>query len=550
MKLLGDRVKAGVSYLHEGQVSGQGNSIGMDTTVKIAPGTTLKGEVAHTDTNFGTATSGNAYLAEISQRGAKFDSRAYYREIETGFGLGQQQGSEVGTRKYGVDAAYKVTEQVTLNGQATKQYNLATGATAELMEGKANLQAGNYGASLGVRHASDRLGDGTTQRSDQLSLGASYLALDKRLALRATRDQSVSGNNNGTYPTRTTLGADYKLTEKASLFGQQEFTEGNNTRTNATRAGVKLNPWEGGALNTSAERNQTENVDRMFALFGLKQTLKLSERWTVDGGVERSQTLRQRYLFNVNTPAASGSSEDFTAVSLGADYKERDWGWNGRVEVRDASSQDKWGVVTSFTGEPRQGWGTSARLQLFDTVGGGTRTLNGDLRFGLVYRPQHTRWILLDRLDFLVDRQQGAGSSSDNRRVVNNLAANFRERRLQASLQYGAKYVSETIDGAQYGGYTDLMGAEARYDLTEKWDLGARATLLHSWNTRQLASSAGLSLGYNMVQNAWVSLGYNLIGFTDKDFSQADYTAQGPFLRFRFKFDQNSVKDAVKWINQ
>jgi hypothetical protein len=50
--------------------------------------------------------------------------------------------------------------------------------------------------------------------------------------------------------------------------------------------------------------------------------------------------------------------------------------------------------------------------------------------------------------------------------------------------------------------------------------------------------------------NAWISLGYNTTGFTDRDFSAADYTAKGPFIRFRFKFDQNSVKEAIRWVNQ
>ena len=49
--------------------------------------------------------------------------------------------------------------------------------------------------------------------------------------------------------------------------------------------------------------------------------------------------------------------------------------------------------------------------------------------------------------------------------------------------------------------------------------------------------------------NAWVSLGYNLLGFHDEDFSKAKFTAQGPFVRFRFKFDQQSVREAVGWVN-
>jgi len=580
VKLLDDKVKAGFTYIHEGQVSGSGNSYGLDTTLKLFPGTTLKAEAAHTDTNFGTASSGNAYLAELAEKIGKLDAKLYYRDVATGFGLGQQQGSEVGTRKLGADAAYKLLDTVTMNGQVSRDYTLSTGAQRDLVEARGNYNAGNYGANLGFRYASDELGDGSRQTSQQLSMGANWLALDKKLNLKVSHDQSLWSSNNADYPTRTTLGADYKLTEKVSVFAEQEFTEGGSNHTNMTRAGLKSTPWSGGTVNSSMERDLNESQDRMFALFGLKQTWKIDEHWTVDAGLDRSQTIRNSYLFNVNVPPASGTatpSEDFTAVSLGAGYKQTSWSWDGRAEVRRATSEDKWGVLSSLMGEPRQGWGWSARLQLFDTQASAQDTLHGDLRFGLVYRPLETRWIILDRLDFLVDKTEGGSatvvstsdiasgsstttgtvtsttlnSNSNDRRIVNNLNANFKPNgRTQFSFQYGAKYVLETVDYSQYSGYTDLMGIEGRYDFTPKWDVGARGSLLHSWNTGQLQSSAGLSIGYNLVENAWLSVGYNFTGFTDKDFSTANYTAQGPYVRFRFKFDQNSVKDAVKWLNQ
>jgi len=246
---------------------------------------------------------------------------------------------------------------------------------------------------------------------------------------------------------------------------------------------------------------------------------------------------------------------------VGTTYTEKKWNLNSRLEVRTSDTDDKWGIVTSYVGEPKEGWGWSARLQLFDTKAAtGLNNVNGDLRLGMVYRPLYTRWIFLDRLDVLYDRQHGgfaatgdvAGTSfnTDNWRVVNNLNANFKlDNKFQSSLQYGAKYVLENIDGADYSGYTDLMGVEGRYDLTNKWDLGLRGSALHSWSADQLSYSTGLSVGYNVIKNAWVSLGYNLVGFSDKDFSAAEYTAQGPFVRFRFNFAQNSVKDAVAWIN-
>lgn len=566
-KLLDNKLKTGFTYIHEGQVSGEGNSYGLDTTYKIGTGTTLKAEVARTDTNFGgTTREGNAYLAELQHSSSKFQGKLYFREQDEGFGLGQQNGSETGTRKAGADAAYKLTEAVSLGGQAYRQYNLATGGVQDVVEGKTTYTTGPYGAHLGFRHASDRLGDGSVKTSEQLTMGGSWLTLNKRLNLHVDHDQSIGGNDNASFPTRTTFGADFKLTEKVALFAQQQITHGAGADTNTTSAGMKATPWEGGTVNTSMGQNLNENGERIFALFGLKQTWKITDKWSVDGGLDRSQTIKRpgNYQFNVNVPPASGDNRDFTAVSLGTTYKEQKWNWNSRLEVRTSDAEDKWGVVTAFVGEPKEGWGWSARCQVFDTRSAdGTSKVSGDLRLGLAYRPLYTRWIILDRLDFLYDRQQGgttatAGTTgttvtsfnTDNRRIVNNLSANFKpDGKTQISLQYGAKYVLETIDGTDYSGYTDLVGVEGRYDLTKEWDVGLRGSVLHSWNANQLNYSAGPSVGYNVVKNAWISLGYNFVGFTDKDFSAADYTAQGPFVRFRFKFDQNSVREAVNWIS-
>ena len=169
-----------------------------------------------------------------------------------------------------------------------------------------------------------------------------------------------------------------------------------------------------------------------------------------------------------------------------------------------------------------------------------------------MFRPPRTNWILLNRLDYFIDTQSGGNvSDSTSWRLVNNLNANYRPyKQLQIALQYGAKFVRDSIGGSSYSGFTDHIGVEARYDLTKKWDIGLRSSVLHSWHGGQLAYSFGPSTGYNVVENAWISLGYNVCGFEDRDFASAAYTAQGPYVRFRMKFDQQSVKDAAGWINK
>ena len=121
---------------------------------------------------------------------------------------------------------------------------------------------------------------------------------------------------------------------------------------------------------------------------------------------------------------------------------------------------------------------------------------------------------------------------------------------MQLSLQYGSKYASESIEETSYSGYTDLIGVEGRYDVSERWDVGARASILHAWGAGEYAYSGGPSVGLNVMENAWISLGYNLVGFSEKDFSATEYTAQGPYLNFRFKFDQQSVREALHRMNR
>ena len=63
------------------------------------------------------------------------------------------------------------------------------------------------------------------------------------------------------------------------------------------------------------------------------------------------------------------------------------------------------------------------------------------------------------------------------------------------------------------------------------------------WWARGWVGSAGLSLGHSFAKNVWLSFGYNFAGFEDEDFAQARYTANGPYIQFRIKFDQDSLRD-------
>lgn len=551
VRVLDNKIEIGATHVHEGRVGGEGNLYGADATVKLDEKTRIKAEVAETKTEFGSAsTSGNAYLTELSHTSDKVQGKVYVREQGTGFGLGQQNGSESGTRKLGLDGTYRLNENVSVRSEIYRQYNLSTDAQREVAQAQGMYSEKEYEVHGGLRHAQDTMGNGDINTSEQLTTGASYRMLKDTLTLRIDHDQSIMSNNsNSDFPTRTTMGADYKLNDTATLFVAHEITQGANADTQTTRIGMKASPWTGGQVSSSIEQQATENGTRVFAVNGLKQTWQVTRKFSLDAGLDRSETLRHpgNSSLNTNVPAASGGT-DFTAVSLGAGYKEEKWGWTGRVEKRDSEAEDKVGVFTGVYGEVREGLGLSAALMTFRTEAStGTKKTSGDLRFGLAYRPKDTAWIVLDRFDYIFEEQKGGSSNYDNQRFVNNVNVNWRiERRAQLSMQYGSKYVRETIDELDYSGYTDLTGLEGRYDITKKWDVGIRGNMLHSWDAEQYKYGYGPSVGYNAAKNVWISVGYNIEGFKDRDFSKADFTAAGPYVKLRMKFDQESVKDAVK----
>ena len=119
----------------------------------------------------------------------------------------------------------------------------------------------------------------------------------------------------------------------------------------------------------------------------------------------------------------------------------------------------------------------------------------------------------------------------------------------QLSSNYGVKYVRADIAGEKHTSWNHLLGAETRFDLTEKIDLGLRGQVLHSPTTNTSEYSWGPSIGVSPVKNVWVSAGYNMMGFKDEDFEAAEYSRKGVYLQMRIKFDQNTARGLLRKIS-
>lgn len=539
-------IELGATYVHEGNVGADGDLTGVDVTFRPDDKTTIKGEFATSERlQSAVDLSGNAWKLEAVREDQALAARIYARQQDEGFGLGQQASSEAGTRRFGGDARYRLSDSVRLDGQAYRQQVLTTGAERDLAEGLVEWRNADLTTQGGLRYVHDRNATGVETESRQVIAGAAYELLDRRLRLRARGELGLGGEDASVdFPNRLLLGADYKLTALTTAFAEQEFARGENLSANMTRVGMRTAPWAGAEVIGTVGNELVNDGTRLFSGLGLTQKWQIDPHWQADFLIDRTQTLKVDVLPpDVRVPLASGSlTGDHTAVAVGLGYLEGPWSANGRVEWRTSDDDDRLNVLIGAQRQLSAGRTVAAGFLYSTTETALVTNRRFDGRASFALRPDGGRWFVLDRFDVIDESLDGGLGSLRTRKLVNNLNANYTpSANTQWSFQYGAKYVFDRIDGAEYTGYTDLVGVEVRRELGRRFDVGASASVLNSWGSDVRDYATGVSVGFRLLDNTWIAVGYNLHGFRDRDFAGAEYRARGFYLSLRAKFDQDTL---------
>ena len=561
VKLNGGDIELGGTLIHDGTDQNEGDLIGVDARITINDKTEARLEIATTDVeSAGTDFSGSAYSAEVIYGGDEIKARAYAKQEDEDFGLGQQSVSQTGTRKYGVEANYHLSKNTVVDAKLYHEDNLNNDSSRNVIEANGIYSQRDYSISAGARIVRDEDTVGNSNNSNLLLLGGSRKFLNGALRVRGNAEIAISSADESVdFPSRYILGTDYFITPTINVFAENEWTIGEEQDTQMTRAGVRSTPWTNAQINTAINQETNENGIRSFSTLGLTQAFPISERWSGDVTYDHSKTIREPGAtpFNENVPIAQGTTSingdgnDFTAVSVGTTYKAPTYTINNRIEKRNASQESKTGVLVNWERNLQEGVAYSATAKLFKTErDNNSERLDSDIRFSMAYRPLKSRWIALSRLDFKLDSNTDIlGIKTRQRKLIENLTANYLlDNRNQLAFNVGLKYVVDSFDGDEYNGLTHLLGAEYRHDLSEIFDVGAHAHMYTSSNSGTTQYSTGISAGWNMTRNIWLSTGYNFEGFNDSDFSAAGHTVKGPYIRFRMKFDQNTLDDIKGWM--
>jgi len=585
-----EKLRVGATFIHDEDSSVRTNLGGVDARYRPDGDTEVRAEYAvsdaHSKSGGSTAAAGTAtaWLIEAEHHGSNADFLAYIREREAGFGTGQLNRGEDGTRKFGFDARLKAGRNLSLTGSAWQEDYLDVDARRRAARALAEYDNGTTVMRAGLTHADDRLSNGSRNISNIVQLGATQRLFDKKLELDAQTEFALGGKDASVdFPTRHRIGARYAVTRDVNLVGSYEIADGDTIRARTARVGFDLAPWAGARLLATANQQEVgEYGPRTFTAYGLSQSLLLSNKLTVDLSIDGNRTIggvRASDVPNVAHPVASGGflggngtlTEDFAAVSVGATYRRERWTITGRAEYRDGELTNRYGLTLGTIRQLGEGQALGALFTYAKASGAGTTPTTEVVTFeaSWAHRPADSRIAWLNKSEFRSDKVRDAvagaagpiggtltiDGDATSRRLLNSLSLNWTPlgkrsvddgdnngwfERAEIGLFWGTRYNFDRFGADDVKGWSNLLGADMRFNLGEHVDVGASGTARIGTGGDTIAWAGGPTVTLAPMKNANITFGYNFAGFHDRDFEDARFSRSGAYVTFKLKFDQTS----------
>ncbi|WP_233997103.1 hypothetical protein [Porphyrobacter sp. HT-58-2] len=542
-----------------------------DTRLRLSTATELRAEIGISERDGDTA---NGFLVEVQHQKGKLDAVAYARQIEAGYGTGQQSIAEAGRRKLGVDSRYQISDQLSVTASLLKDESLVDEAQRRGGQVELAWRTPGTDARMGLAHFDDRLANGESRTSTLLQAAASQRLFDNQLEISGDSSIALSrGDGSVDLPPRHRLGLRYSLARDVRLTGTYEIADSATFKARTLRAGVELTPWEGGRVASSLGQNSAgDTKGATFAGFGLAQTLNvtpsLSINATLDGNRILGDTPTTEAVINPGQPPANGGPlgvdrtlfEDFTAVTVSGNWRSGRWAANGRAEYRDGQFADRYGATLGVLRQIGEGRAVGSNLVWTrSTAPGGASTEIMDAALTIAHRPDGSDFALLGRVEYRSDSVTGAVAGQTgpvgrtaltvtgdalSRRLMGSISANWSPRTQGGAAQLseiglflGTRYGFDHVEDFALEGLTALAGLDLRVGLSQSLDIGGSASIRANVTDGSYSYSVGPQASFVVAKGTLLSLGYNISGFRDPDFSLNRPLDQGLFAVLRFKFD-------------
>jgi hypothetical protein len=592
----------------------------IDAKVEVNASTTLRAEAG---ASRAVGVMSQAWQVEAEHHGKAFDMLAYVRSTDQGYGMGDVGNAELGWRKYGLDAKLHVTKQFSLVTSAWLENSLTNTSSRKAVQVKAQVKLGKTDFHLGINAIDDQLASvatttttttttttGTTSTSSTVNSGAlsgtstvveagvSRKFLNDKLVIDATVSHAIGPAASIDMPANDSVTARYTISPKFKLVASYDVANGAALNTRTARVGFEMQPWKGAKLTAGGgDQDVVEYGARSFAAFGLTQSVGLTKHLTIDGSIDANKVLsgfNASQILNLAQPVVNGGqlngsgtlTENFTAVTLGAGWKDKLWSGTVRAELRNGEFADRRGLTAGLIRQLGDGEVLGAGLtatQSNGTDGSSSAVLDSSVAYAR--RPAMAAYALLAKIEYRADTlvaatstttttvTTGANVTTLSAGAISGVAGTAGDTALTTGNQHARRFIAsfsgdwsprgrndddeltqaseisvfaairynfDAYDGFNLSGTTLMAGADARIGITDKLDAGLNANVRYAASDGTASFAFGPSLGFVPAKNVLLNVGYNIAGFRDPDFSASRSTTRGVYVLLRMKLDTST----------
>lgn len=564
---LNDKVKVGGTYVNSNDPLNKTALASANIVVKLSPTSKFVAEAAHSDrttnpeddttASASGETSGAAYRLELEHSINNTQLRAYHQQADTGF-YNTDAVITAGRKESGLKLQSRVDKLGFIKAEAIRTEDTNNGGVRDGVSASIERALNRIIAlELGMRYYRE-----TDQPASVTSASATpYSGTTARAKVTAQLpkgsnafveyEQDIKESDRKVLA----LGGNYQLNDKARLYARHELISslGGNYELNDTQQRnstvVGIDSKYGKDASVFSEYRVRDGISAREA----EAALGLRNRWEINKGVFVNTSLEKVQVLE----GEDNTSQDATAASLGVEYLANpNWKATGRLEKRWATQSDNTVSAFGFAYKINDDV-TLLTKNIFSQVSSNTkdtgdRTLDR-FQLGAAYRDaDQNRFDALGKLEYRYENDETELDSPVKREayIVSTVANYHPDQDWHFSGQYAIKKLNVDFNELESSGIVQLLSGRASYDINHRWDASVSAGVLWGDNSDGKRWLLGGEVGYLLAQNLWLSAGYNFSGYSDKDLIDGDTTSQGPYLRLRFKFDENLFNKKRPIANQ
>ena len=524
------RDELGVTAINSENTDGKFDSLyGVDLRVEASKNLTINAEYAKTTKKISKKKDdAKAYLLSLSHHNSYSESKIYYRLQDKGFGIGEESSSQSGKVKYGVDYALHYWQNIAIKLALYSQKSLNRDHQKDVGEIFGEYHKRDLSAVLGLRYANESEKAGESQFITKFSK-----SFFKNRFKVSTAYEHTLGDSADIFANRYFAELSYFLNQYIEIFANHEILKSDNIDKRTNRVGIKGKAWRGLNINSSINKEFKDDNYMVYGALGINQSYYLRKDLLMSASYEKQRSFKNSNL---------DSSKDFTAYSLGLNYRKRNWIYNLKGEYREAKEEKKRNLYFGAYSEIGSDIGFLLSLKHNDELNKNKKSTLDSIKISSAYRPKDS-FLLFGKFGFEMEKVDKKESQEAFLRVLSML-------KLSANnifyASYALKYLRESIDNQNYNTFVDRFGFEYFYQLNKRSEIGFNSTLFHIYKSSDLKSSLGIVFGFNLFKNLYLALGYNFVGYSDDLFERSLHQDRGVFLNFKIKFDKEGLEDIVK----